>query len=186
MQSTPSKLTEDDTSTAVQKTLVDGLLREARLFSHLKHRNIIQLFGVSPCLPTRNLYLVMEYAHGGALSYLLQQRRSGLYPTVFIQYAKQIAEGINYLHEEACEHIIHRDLKCSNGRGDAASENVYGTLVSLLSSDTGSDSRRARRCRSLAENVENHRFRTGEETAANVEHVRSWNVRLDESRMYSQ
>ena len=116
MQNTTSKLTGDDTSDAVQKTLIDGLLREARLFSYLKHRNIIQLFGVSPCLPTRNLYLVMEYACGGALSHLLQQRQSGLYPTVFIQYAKQIAEGINYLHEEACEHIIHRDLKCSNGR----------------------------------------------------------------------
>ena len=23
---------------------------------------------------------------------------------------------MNYLHEEACEHIIHRDLKCSNSK----------------------------------------------------------------------
>jgi sterile alpha motif and leucine zipper containing kinase AZK len=125
MQNTPNKLTGDETSDAVQKTLIDGLLREARLFSYLKHRNIIQLFGVSPCLPTRNLYLVMEYARGGALSYLLQQRRSGLYPAVFIQYAKQIAEGMNYLHEEACEHIIHRDLKCSNGRRHLAFDRIY-------------------------------------------------------------
>ncbi|CAF1554732.1 unnamed protein product, partial [Rotaria sordida] len=106
--------TYDDTSDAVQKTLIDSLLREARLFSNLKHRNIIQLFGVSPSLSTKNLYLVMEYAHGGALNYLLRQRQSGLYPNVFIQYAKQIADGMKYLHEEACEHIIHRDLKCSN------------------------------------------------------------------------
>jgi mitogen-activated protein kinase kinase kinase 9 len=56
----------------------------------------------------------MEYAHGGALNQLLQRRQSGLYPNVFIQYAKQIADGMKYLHEEACEHIIHRDLKCSN------------------------------------------------------------------------
>ncbi|CAF4299502.1 unnamed protein product, partial [Rotaria sp. Silwood2] len=104
----------DDTSDAVQKTLIDGLLREARLFSNLKHRNIIQLFGVSPSLSTKNLYLVMEYAHGGALNHLLRKRQSGLYPNVFIQYAKQIADGMRYLHEEACEHIIHRDLKCSN------------------------------------------------------------------------
>ena len=101
----------------MQQSLIEGLLREARLFSHLKHRNIIQLLGVSPSLSTRNLYLVMEYAHGGALSYLLQQRQSGLYPTVFIEYAKQIADGMNYLHEEACEQrIIHRDLKCSNSK----------------------------------------------------------------------
>jgi serine/threonine protein kinase len=58
----------------------------------------------------------MEYAHGGALSYLLQRCQSGLYPHGLIQYAKQIADGIKYLHEEACEHIIHRDLKCSNSK----------------------------------------------------------------------
>lgn len=106
----------DDTSDAVQRTLIDSLLREARLFSNLKHRNIIQLYGVSPSLSTKNLYLVMEYAHGGALNHLLRRRQSGLYPNVFIQYAKQIADGMRYLHEEACEHIVHRDLKCSNSK----------------------------------------------------------------------
>ena len=58
----------------------------------------------------------MEYAHGGALNYLLRRGRLGLYPNVFIQYAKQIAEGMNYLHEDACEHIVHRNLKCSSGK----------------------------------------------------------------------
>ncbi|CAF1128000.1 unnamed protein product [Adineta steineri] len=106
--------TNDDTSHQVQKSLIDSLLREARLFSNLEHRNIIQLFGVSPSLLTKNLYLIMQYAHGGALNQLLQKRQSGLYPNVFIKYAKQIADGMKYLHEEACEHIIHRDLKCSN------------------------------------------------------------------------
>lgn len=113
---TPTSPINDDSSDTVLKTLIDSLLREARLFANLKHQNIIQLYGVSPCLTTRNLYLVMEYAHGGALSYLLQRRQTGLYPTVLIQYAKQIADGMKYLHEEACEHIIHRDLKCSNSR----------------------------------------------------------------------
>ncbi len=98
----------------MHRNLIDGLLREARLFSNLKHRNIIQLFGVSPSVATRNLYLVMEYAHGGALSHLLSRKKAGLYPNVFIQYAKQIANGMKYLHDEASEHIIHRDLKCSN------------------------------------------------------------------------
>jgi serine/threonine protein kinase len=113
---TPTATTTDDTSDAVLQTLIDSLLREARLFSNLKHRNIIQLFGVSPFLSTKNLYLVMEYADGGALNQLLQRRQSGLYPTVFIHYAKQIADGMRYLHEEAGEHIIHRDLKCSNSK----------------------------------------------------------------------
>ena len=105
----------DDTSNTVRKIFIDNLIHEARLFSKLKHQNIIQLFGVSLSSSTKNLYLVMEYAHGGALNYLLRRRRSGLYPNVFIQYARQIADGMKYLHEDACEHIIHRDLKCSNG-----------------------------------------------------------------------
>ena len=112
---TSSRSHDDDTSNAVHKNLIDGLLREARLFSNLKHQNIIQLFGVCPSVTTRNLYLIMEYAHGGALNQLLAERKSGLYPNVFIQYAKQIADGMKYLHDEAPEHIIHRDLKCSNG-----------------------------------------------------------------------
>jgi len=58
----------------------------------------------------------MEYAHGGALSQLLESKKSGLYPHVFIQYAKQIVDGMKYLHDEAPEHIIHRDLKCSNSK----------------------------------------------------------------------
>ena len=58
----------------------------------------------------------MEYAHGGALNNLLVSKKSGLYPHVFIQYAKQIADGMKYLHHEASEHIIHRDLKCSNSK----------------------------------------------------------------------
>ena len=31
----------------------------------------------------------MEYAHVGALNHLLHRRQSGLYPSVFIEYAKQ-------------------------------------------------------------------------------------------------
>ncbi|UJR22069.1 hypothetical protein I4U23_025135 [Adineta vaga] len=109
-QKTPT----DVQSELVNRNLIDGLLREANLFSNLNHQNIIQLFGVSPSSVTKNLYLVMEYAHGGALSQLLHRRKSGLYPNVFIRYAKQIADGMKYLHDEASEHIIHRDLKCSN------------------------------------------------------------------------
>ena len=117
--STPTshrKLDDHDQPDDRHKSLIEELLREARLFANLKHQNIIQLYGVSPSLSTRNVYLVMEYAHGGALNQLLQDRQCGLYPSVFIHYAKQIVEGMKYLHNEADEHIIHRDLKCSNSK----------------------------------------------------------------------
>jgi serine/threonine protein kinase len=122
-------------SNAVQKSLINGLLREARLFANLHHHNIIQLYGVSPCLTEQNLYLVMEYAYGGALNQLLQQRQCGLYPQVFIHYARQIADGMKYLHDDVCEHIIHRDLKCSNSkRRRIAMKTMATTDLSVRSS----------------------------------------------------
>lgn len=130
---TSSRSHDDDTSNAVHKNVIDGLLREARLFCHLNHQNIIRLFGVSPSIPTRNLYLVMEYAHGGALSSLLSERKSGLHPYVLIHYAQQIVDGMRYLHEEVSEHIIHRDLKCSNGkRRNSFRVDVFIGLVVLI------------------------------------------------------
>ncbi|CAF4214286.1 unnamed protein product, partial [Rotaria magnacalcarata] len=53
-------------------------------------------------------------ARDGASNSLLQERKFGLYPNVFIQYAKQISNGMKYLHDEVSDHIIHRLLKCSD------------------------------------------------------------------------
>ncbi|XP_036610629.1 mitogen-activated protein kinase kinase kinase 21 isoform X1 [Trichosurus vulpecula] len=44
----------------------ESVLREAKLFSMLRHPNIIQLLGV--CLQQPNLCLVLEFARGGALN----------------------------------------------------------------------------------------------------------------------
>ncbi|XP_067844688.1 mitogen-activated protein kinase kinase kinase 21-like [Heptranchias perlo] len=84
--------------------------REARLFSMLRHRNIIALRGV--CLQEPNLCLVMEYAQGGPLNRALAGRR--IPPRTLVNWAVQIARGMCYLHAEAIVPIIHRDLKSSN------------------------------------------------------------------------
>ncbi|CAF4120931.1 unnamed protein product [Rotaria magnacalcarata] len=42
----------------------------------------------------------MEFVRDGALNSLLQKGKSGLYPNAFIQYAKQIADGMKYLRDE--------------------------------------------------------------------------------------
>ncbi|XP_069786889.1 mitogen-activated protein kinase kinase kinase 21-like isoform X2 [Narcine bancroftii] len=84
--------------------------REARLFSMLRHRNIIALRGV--CLQEPNLCLVMEYAQGGPLNRALAGRR--IPPRTLVNWAVQIARGMGYLHAEAIVPIIHRDLKSSN------------------------------------------------------------------------
>ncbi|KAJ8247999.1 hypothetical protein GJAV_G00237020 [Gymnothorax javanicus] len=95
---------EDITATA------NSVKQEAKLFSMLQHPNIIKLEGV--CLEEPNLCLVMEYARGGTLNRALTGRR--IPPHILVNWAVQIARGMQYLHEEAVVPIIHRDLKSSN------------------------------------------------------------------------
>jgi len=91
--------------------ITNNVLAEARNFSLLDHKNIIGLIGV--CLQEPNLCIVLEYAKGGPLNRCLAGRQ--LPPSVLVNWAQQIAEGMHYLHFEAAIHLVHRDLKSSNG-----------------------------------------------------------------------
>ncbi|XP_034025105.1 mitogen-activated protein kinase kinase kinase 10 [Thalassophryne amazonica] len=88
----------------------ESVRQEARLFWMLRHANIISLRGV--CLREPNLCLVMEYARGGALNRALAGKK--VPPRVLVNWAVQIATGMDYLHNQAFVPIIHRDLKSSN------------------------------------------------------------------------
>ncbi|XP_075997207.1 mitogen-activated protein kinase kinase kinase 10 [Genypterus blacodes] len=88
----------------------ESVRQEARLFWMLRHPNIISLRGV--CLREPNLCLVMEYARGGALNRALAGKK--VPPRVLVNWAVQIATGMDYLHNKAFVPIIHRDLKSSN------------------------------------------------------------------------
>uniref|UniRef100_A0A452TXM4 Mitogen-activated protein kinase kinase kinase n=1 Tax=Ursus maritimus TaxID=29073 RepID=A0A452TXM4_URSMA len=89
---------------------IENVRQEAKLFAMLKHPNIIALRGV--CLKEPNLCLVMEFARGGPLNRVLSGKR--IPPDILVNWAVQIARGMNYLHDEAIVPIIHRDLKSSN------------------------------------------------------------------------
>ncbi|XP_029026712.1 mitogen-activated protein kinase kinase kinase 10 [Betta splendens] len=88
----------------------ESVRQEARLFWMLRHPNIIALRGV--CLREPNLCLVMEYARGGALNRALAGKK--VPPRVLVNWAVQVATGMDYLHNQAFVPIIHRDLKSSN------------------------------------------------------------------------
>ncbi|KAJ7342260.1 hypothetical protein JRQ81_009971 [Phrynocephalus forsythii] len=99
----------------------ENVRQEAKLFSMLKHPNIIELRGVS--LKEPNLCLVMEFARGGPLNRALSGASSissgnpwgrRIPPHILVNWAVQIASGMLYLHEEAIVSILHRDLKSSN------------------------------------------------------------------------
>ena len=81
-----------------------------------------------------NLCLVMEYARGGPLNRALTGRR--IRPSVLVDWAIQIARGMNYLHNGAPISLIHRDLKSSNGQfisvGFASKDVVFQWLAPLF------------------------------------------------------
>uniref|UniRef100_A0A3Q3G437 Mitogen-activated protein kinase kinase kinase n=1 Tax=Labrus bergylta TaxID=56723 RepID=A0A3Q3G437_9LABR len=77
----------------------ESVRQEARLFWMLRHPNIITLRGV--CL-----------REGGALNRALAGKK--VPPRVLVNWAVQIATGMDYLHNQAFVPIIHRDLKSSN------------------------------------------------------------------------
>lgn len=105
------KAARQDPDEDIHVTL-ENVRQEAKLFWLLKHENIVTLKGV--CLEIPNLCLVMEYAKGGSLNRVLAGRK--IRPDVLVDWAIQIARGMNYLHNKAPVPLIHRDLKSSNGK----------------------------------------------------------------------
>lgn len=104
------KAARQDPDADVSVTL-ENVVKEANLFCLLRHKNIVSLEGV--CLQQPNLCLVLEYCRGGSLNRVLSGRK--IRPDVLVDWAIQIACGMDYLHCRAPISLIHRDLKSSNG-----------------------------------------------------------------------
>lgn len=56
----------------------------------------------------------MEFAKGGSLNRVLNGQK--ISPEILVNWAQQVADGMNYLHTSAPISVIHRDLKSSNGK----------------------------------------------------------------------
>ena len=95
------------------QNVINSMESEAGIFSFVSHQNIVELLAVCRKLP--NMCLVMEYARGGALNRVLANHKN-LSPRCVLDWALQLARGMNYLHNEALMTIIHRDLKSSNSK----------------------------------------------------------------------
>jgi serine/threonine protein kinase len=92
---------------ALRREKVERFLAEARMIASLTNSHIIRVldFAVDGYIP----YLVMDYAPHGSL----HQRHYGekLPLSTVISYVKQIAEGLQCVHDHK---LIHRDIKPSN------------------------------------------------------------------------
>ncbi len=136
---------------AIKQTLCEGadlekaFQREARLLNGLRH----------PALPVvidyfteeRGQFLVMQYIPGDDFGALLDQRQDPFSPELVAEWADQLLDALQYLHEHDPQ-VIHRDIKPRNlkltPRGEVVlldfglskstpvESHVAGTSVSVL------------------------------------------------------
>jgi serine/threonine protein kinase len=110
---------------------VERFEKEARTIAHLEHPHIVRVldFDVVDGIP----FLVMSYATGGTLR---QRHPKGtvLPLTTIITYVKQVADALQYAHDQ---HLIHRDVKPENmlvGRRDEVLLSDFGIAIVAQSS----------------------------------------------------
>lgn len=84
--------------------------REIEIQSHLRHPNILRLYGYFH--DTCRIYLILEYAPKGALYKELQNAPNKRFEEKrTAEYILSLADALIYLHER---HVIHRDIKPEN------------------------------------------------------------------------
>ncbi|CEO95740.1 hypothetical protein PBRA_004453 [Plasmodiophora brassicae] len=84
------------------------LRREIEIQSHLRHENILRLFGYF--YDSTRVYLILEYASKGELFKQLQ-KEGRFSDRQTAQYISQLAGALDYCHKK---HVIHRDIKPEN------------------------------------------------------------------------
>ncbi|RGB31484.1 kinase-like domain-containing protein [Rhizophagus diaphanus] len=103
------KLTNTD---AVRNDILDAFIHELKIHLHFDYCDrIVRCFGISQDVTTNEYLLVMQYANGGDLRNYLKDNFKKLTWGDKKRLAFQIADGLNYLHNE---NILHRDLHSKN------------------------------------------------------------------------
>ncbi|KAK4586336.1 hypothetical protein RGQ29_023480 [Quercus rubra] len=95
-------------------------LAKVSMVSRLKNENVVELVGY--CVDGSLRVLAYEYAPNGSLHDILHGRKGvkGAQPGPVLSWAQRVkiavgaAKGLEYLHEKAQPHIVHRDIKSSN------------------------------------------------------------------------
>ncbi|POG58242.1 kinase-like domain-containing protein, partial [Rhizophagus irregularis DAOM 181602=DAOM 197198] len=99
-------------TTYIKNDLLDAFIHELKMHLHLNYSDrIIRCFGISLEPKTNEYLLIMEYANDGDLQNYLKNNFENLTWNDKKKLAFQIADGLNYLHNE---NILHRDLHSKN------------------------------------------------------------------------
>ncbi|KAF3933155.1 hypothetical protein ABW19_dt0206062 [Dactylella cylindrospora] len=100
------RISDDDRNNGIPITA----LREIFLLRDLKHRNVVRVLDIAVGDELHDVHMVMEYAEQD-LANLLDNARAKYSQSEVKCLAKQLFEGLEYLHER---NVIHRDIKASN------------------------------------------------------------------------
>jgi len=84
------------------------LRREIEIQSHLRHRNILRMYGYF--YDSKRIYLILEYSPGGELYKRLTQK-GHFSEEQSAQYISDLATALDFCHTK---HVIHRDIKPEN------------------------------------------------------------------------
>jgi serine/threonine protein kinase len=110
---------------------VESFEKEARTVAHLKHPHIVRVLDYD--VDDETPFLVMDYAAGGTLRTRHPKGTILPLPTI-ISYVKQIADALQYAHNQR---LIHRDIKPENmllGEGGQLLLSDFGTALMAQSS----------------------------------------------------
>eukprot|EP00798_Chlamydomonas_sp_ICE-L_P002736 gene2736-12608_t len=92
----------------IQSNVEHQLRREIEIQAHLRHPNILRLYGYF--YDADKVYLILEYAARGEL-YKELQKLERFDEKRAATYLVQLAKAISYCHSK---HVIHRDIKPEN------------------------------------------------------------------------
>lgn len=93
----------------INRDLVRRFEREIRFLTELRHPHIIRL--IDSGVQGKEPYMVMEYARGGDLSSLLEERDGPLTIRQAVTHIIESLKGLEFIHSR---NLIHRDIKPEN------------------------------------------------------------------------
>ncbi len=93
----------------------ERFIREAKAAASLNHSSIAHIYEINESADpngNKQMFIAMEFVKGKTLEQILHSKTGGPLPIkTAINYAIQIAEGLQTAHEKG---IVHRDIKTSN------------------------------------------------------------------------